>query len=125
LTSSWEREKYIDICIFEERKGIGWWKMGFWRLKGMRGNTDKGVCRKEEGGSHILQCEGTRVRRDRWLERKFTGIHLEMGIKKIASNKTRDNWTKTARYLIKYKQKWERAVKKSDERNEMRESDED
>jgi hypothetical protein len=59
------------ICTFEERKGIGWWKMGIWRLKGMRGNTDKGVCpvcRKEEGGSHILQCEGTRVWRDRWLE---------------------------------------------------------
>jgi hypothetical protein len=27
--------------------------------------------------------------------------------------------------LIKYKQKWERAVKKRDERDEMRESDED
>jgi hypothetical protein len=25
LKSSWEREKYTDICIFEERKGIGWW----------------------------------------------------------------------------------------------------
>jgi hypothetical protein len=34
----------------------------------------------------------------------------------LASNKARDNWTKTAPYLIKYKQKWERAVKKSDER---------
>jgi hypothetical protein len=43
--------------IFEERKVIGWWKMGSWRLKGMRGNIDKGVCpvcRKEGGGSHIL-----------------------------------------------------------------------
>jgi hypothetical protein len=51
--------------------------MGIWRLKGMRGNVDKGVCpvcRKEEGGSHILQCEGTRVWTDRWLERKFTSI---------------------------------------------------
>jgi hypothetical protein len=27
LKSSWEREKYIDICTFEERKGR-WWKMG-------------------------------------------------------------------------------------------------
>jgi hypothetical protein len=25
----------------------------------------------------------------------------------------RDNWTKIAQYLIKYKQKWERAVKRS------------
>jgi hypothetical protein len=28
LKSSSEREKYIDICTFEERNGIGWWKMG-------------------------------------------------------------------------------------------------
>jgi hypothetical protein len=59
--------------------------MGIWRLKGMRGNIDKGVCsvcRKEEGGNHILQCEDRRVCRDRWLERKFTSVHPEIGIKK-------------------------------------------
>jgi hypothetical protein len=27
LKSSWEREKYIDNCTFEERKGIGWWHL--------------------------------------------------------------------------------------------------
>jgi hypothetical protein len=37
----------------------------------------------------------------------------------------RDNWTETAQYLVKYKRKWKGAVKKSDERGEMRESDED
>jgi hypothetical protein len=36
---------------------------------------------------------------------KFTSKHPEIGIKKIASNKIRDNWTKIAQYLIKYKQK--------------------
>jgi hypothetical protein len=36
----------------------------------------------------------------------------------------RDNCTKIAQYLIKYKEKWERTVKKSDERDEMRENDE-
>jgi siroheme synthase (precorrin-2 oxidase/ferrochelatase) len=35
------------------------------------------------------------------------------------------NWTKMAQHLIKFKQKWKRAVKKSDERDEKRESDED
>jgi hypothetical protein len=35
----------------------------------------------------------------------------------------RDNWTKIAQYLIKCKQKWERAVKKSDERDEKRDGD--
>jgi hypothetical protein len=53
----------------------------------MRGNIDKGVCpvcRGEGGGSHILQCEGARVWRDRWLERKFTSVHPEIGIKKYS-----------------------------------------
>jgi hypothetical protein len=33
--------------------------------------------------------------------RKFTSVHPEIGIRKIASNKMRDNWTKIAQYLIK------------------------
>jgi hypothetical protein len=79
--------KYFKLIYrkdFEERKCVGWWKMGIWRVKGVTGNNDKGVrpvCRKEEGGSHILQCEGTRVLRDRWLERKFTSVHPEIGVK--------------------------------------------
>jgi hypothetical protein len=36
----------------------------------------------------------------------------------------RDNWTKSAQYLIKYKQKWERAVKKTDKRDAKRDTDE-
>jgi hypothetical protein len=50
---------------------------------------------------------------DGWKE--SLQIYVQRQELKIASNKTRDNWTKTAQYLIKYKQKWERAVKKSDE----------
>jgi hypothetical protein len=57
------------------------------------------------------------------LEGKFTNVHPEIGIKEIASNKMRDNWEKIAQYLIKYKQKCERAVKKSDERDEKKYSD--
>jgi hypothetical protein len=34
------------------------------------------------------------------------------GNENVGSNKMRDNWTKTAQYLIKYKQKWERSVKR-------------
>jgi hypothetical protein len=56
LKSSLEREKCIDICTFEERKSIGRWKMGIWRMQGMRGNTDKGVCRKEEKKEGATSC---------------------------------------------------------------------
>jgi hypothetical protein len=48
-------------------------------LEGMRGNTDNGVCPvcgREEGGSHMLLCEGTRNWRDKWLERRFTRIYI-------------------------------------------------
>jgi hypothetical protein len=84
LKSSWERQKYIDFCTFEEIKGIGWWKLGIRRLKGMRGTTDKDVCPvgRKEGGSHILQSECTSVWRGRWVERMFTSVHPEIGIKK-------------------------------------------
>jgi hypothetical protein len=37
----------------------------------------------------------------------------------------RHNWTHIAQCLIKYKQKWERAVKKSGEGDEKRESDDE
>jgi hypothetical protein len=57
-----------------------------------RKHRDKGVCpvSRKEGGSRILQYKGTRVWRDRWLERKFTSVYPKVGIKK-ASNKIRDN----------------------------------
>jgi hypothetical protein len=53
----------IGAPIPEARRRIGWWKMGIWRLKGVRGNTEQGMCpmcNKEEGWSHILRCEETR-----------------------------------------------------------------
>jgi hypothetical protein len=44
LKSSWEKKLYIEVCTQEARRGIGWWKMGMWRLKGVRRNTEQGMC---------------------------------------------------------------------------------
>jgi hypothetical protein len=44
LKSSWEKKLYIEVCTQEARRGIGWWKMGVCRLKGVRGNTEQGMC---------------------------------------------------------------------------------
>jgi hypothetical protein len=52
LKRSWEKKVYIEVCTQEARRGIEWWKMGIWRLKGVRGNTEQGMCpmcNKEEG----------------------------------------------------------------------------
>jgi hypothetical protein len=52
LKSVWGEKMYIEVCTQEARRGIGWWKMGIWRLKCVRGNTEQGMCpmcNKEEG----------------------------------------------------------------------------
>jgi CRISPR/Cas system CSM-associated protein Csm2 small subunit len=42
LKSNWEKKLYIAVCTQEARRGKGWWKMGIWRLKGARRNTEQG-----------------------------------------------------------------------------------
>lgn len=53
------------------------------------------------------------------VRKNVTTIHTEIG--KISSNKIKAIWPKTAQYLIKYKEAWERVVKKNDERDGERE----
>jgi predicted RNA-binding Zn-ribbon protein involved in translation (DUF1610 family) len=51
------------VCTFEERRGIGRWKMGMWRLKGARENADQWMC-PVHGKEGIMSCnvkeQGTR-----------------------------------------------------------------
>jgi hypothetical protein len=54
-----EKKLYIKVYTQEARRGIRWWKMGIWRLKGVRRNTERGMCNKEEGWSHMLRCAET------------------------------------------------------------------
>jgi hypothetical protein len=42
--NNWEKKLYIEVCSQEARRGIGWWKMGIWKLKGVMGNTEQGIC---------------------------------------------------------------------------------
>jgi hypothetical protein len=92
--------------------------MGIWRLKCVRGNTEQGMCpmcNKEEGWSHILRCEETRSWREDLVDKRFTSIEPEIGIRRVATSK--DNYTlqKFVLYLSMYKEKWKRAVMKPDE----------
>lgn len=52
LNSNWEMELYIKACTHEARRDTAWWKIGIWRLEGVIGNSDKGmcpICIKEKG----------------------------------------------------------------------------
>jgi hypothetical protein len=92
--------------------------MGIWRLKGVRGNTEQGMCpmcNKEKGWSHIQRCEETRSWREGFVDKRFTFIEPEIGMRKIATIKDNDKLQKFGLYLSKYKEKWKRSVMKYEE----------
>jgi uncharacterized protein YprB with RNaseH-like and TPR domain len=92
--------------------------MGIWRLKGVKGNIEQGMCpmcNKEEGWSHILRCVETRSWREELVDKRFTSIEAEIGIRRIATSKDNDKLQKFGLYLNMYKEKWKRAVMKYDE----------
>jgi hypothetical protein len=56
------------------RSGLAWFKIGIWKLRGMRKGFDKGrcpLCSEEEDPKHILlKCSETRKWREQFLSRK-------------------------------------------------------
>jgi hypothetical protein len=117
LKSNWEKKLYTDVCIQEARRGIGWSKMGIWRLKGIRGNTEQGMCPmcNKEGWSHILRFEETRSWREELVDKIFINIEPEIRMRRIATIKDNDKLQKVGLYLSKYKEKWKRSVMKYEE----------
>jgi hypothetical protein len=92
--------------------------MGIWRLKGVWGNTELGmrlVCNKEEGWSHRLRCDETKSWREDLVDKRFTSIQPELGIRRVATSKDNDKLQKIELYLSMYKEKWKRSVMKYDE----------
>jgi hypothetical protein len=43
LKNNWEKKLYIEVCSEESRRGIGWWKMGIRKLKGVRENIERNM----------------------------------------------------------------------------------
>jgi hypothetical protein len=89
--------------------------MDIWRLKGVRGNTEQGMCNKEEGWSHILRCAETRSLREELVDKRFISIEPEIVMRRIATIKDNDRLQKVGLYLSKHKDKWKRSVMKYEE----------
>jgi hypothetical protein len=60
---------------------------------------------KEEGWSYILRCEENRSWREELVDKRFTSIEPEIGIRRIDAIKDNDNLQKIGLYLSKYKEK--------------------
>jgi hypothetical protein len=98
------------VCIHEAKRGVGWWKTGDWRLKGIRENTDQvmcPICGKEEEWSHILRCKGTISWRDDLVDGRFRSVDPDIGIRRTYAYKNKDKLQKIGLYLRKYKEKLE------------------
>jgi hypothetical protein len=117
LKSSWDKKLYIEVCTQEARRGIGWWEMGIWRLKGVRGNTEQEMCPmcNKEGWSHTLRCAETRSWGEELVDKRFTSTEPEIGMRRVATFKDNDKLQKVGLYLSKYKDKWKRSVMKYEE----------
>jgi hypothetical protein len=63
------------------------------------------MCDKEEGWSHILRYEETISWREELVDKRFTSIEPEIGIRRIAINKDNDKQQKVGLYPSKYKEK--------------------
>jgi hypothetical protein len=64
---------------------------------------------------HILRCEETKNWREELVDKRFTSIEPEIGIRRIATNKYHDKLQKVGLYLSMYKAKWRRSVMKYDD----------
>jgi hypothetical protein len=52
------------------------------------------MCNKEEGWSRILRCAETRSWREELVDKRFTSIEPEIGIKRVATSKDNDKLQK-------------------------------
>jgi hypothetical protein len=73
------------------------------------------MCNTEEGWSHILRCEETRSWREELVDKRFTNIEPEIGMRRITTINDNEKLQKAGLYLSKYKEKWKRSVIKCEE----------
>jgi hypothetical protein len=71
--------------------------------------------RSDNCDSTVSRCEETRSWREEFVDKRFTSIDPEIGIRRVVTSKDNDKLQKIGLYLSKYKEKWKRSVKKYEE----------
>jgi hypothetical protein len=60
------------------------------------------------------EARGTKMWREEILDKRFWNIDSEIGIRTITGCKNKDMWQKLGLYLSRYREKWERMIKKNE-----------
>jgi hypothetical protein len=111
VKQEWAGEQYISCCSRTERSGLAWFKIGIWKLRGMRKESEKGrcpLCSEEEDPIHILlKCSETRKWREQFLNRKW----LRPAFKKIINCNNSIELKNIGSYLYKIKCKWDNRIR--------------
>jgi hypothetical protein len=62
---SWGREVHTSCCTVKERSGIAWLRLEIWKLRGVNGRTEGGICSLYAEGKkelHVfLKCPKTQI----------------------------------------------------------------
>jgi hypothetical protein len=66
-------------------------------------NREYALYSKEEGWSHIFRCDETKSWRNDLVDKRFTSVDPEIGIRRVATNKDKDKLYKFGLYLNIYK----------------------
>jgi hypothetical protein len=44
IMQRWRKEAKVNCCYGNERIGIEWWRVGIWKMRGIRKGFEKGRC---------------------------------------------------------------------------------
>ena len=115
MKKTWGKEEYINRCSKNEIMGFAWWRLGVWKLRGIRKNFDRGICPlcygRENAQHIILECRATVHWRVKYMDKKLLELNPDLAYKKILNNDFRKlNFVNIGKMLFRIKTEWEKII---------------
>jgi hypothetical protein len=79
MKQRWQEEACVNCLYRNDRTGIAWWRIGIWKMRGIRKEFKKGscpLCYEQEDDKHVLPtCPDTMTWREEFLCKKSLGLN--------------------------------------------------
>jgi hypothetical protein len=109
-------EEYMNCCSRKETAEIAWWRVGMWKLRGIRKGFEKGrvslCCGLEDAKYILLIWTEIKKWREEFLCKTWTGLDQDLTFKKLVGCKNAVKLKNIGKYLLRVKGKWENKIKK-------------